>query len=183
MMSASLQTSESELCCICFDQVCTIEVQACGHQMCAHCILSLCCHNKPDPTTLCVPAPLCPFCRSDIARLVVVKTKTLDDGGADTPSRSRRSRRSRNLSEGSNSFKGLSTLGSFTKMTGRGSGLKADSSDTTDKPWKFLPLEYVIVLWPDHVELHNKEIKIKFLCFDLYLHCKLHKQCEWQIIW
>ncbi|XP_039136672.1 E3 ubiquitin-protein ligase XB3-like [Dioscorea cayenensis subsp. rotundata] len=128
------ETSESELCCICFDQVCTIEVQACGHQMCAHCILSLCCHNKPDPTTLCVPAPLCPFCRSDIARLVVVKTKTLDDGGADTPSRSRRSRRSRNLSEGSNSFKGLSTLGSFTKMTGRGSGLKADSSDTTDKP-------------------------------------------------
>ncbi|KAJ0962382.1 hypothetical protein J5N97_030210 [Dioscorea zingiberensis] len=128
------ETSDSELCCICFDQVCTIEVQHCGHQMCANCILALCCQNKPNPTTMCVAAPLCPFCRSDIARLVVVKIKIPEEGGKDTPSKLRRARRSRNLSEGSNSFKGLSALGSFRKMAGRGSGLKADSSDTTDKP-------------------------------------------------
>ncbi|KAI8014198.1 putative E3 ubiquitin-protein ligase XBAT31 [Camellia lanceoleosa] len=29
------EASDTELCCICFDQVCTIEVQDCGHQMCA----------------------------------------------------------------------------------------------------------------------------------------------------
>ncbi|XP_057796108.1 LOW QUALITY PROTEIN: putative E3 ubiquitin-protein ligase XBAT31 [Salvia miltiorrhiza] len=45
------EASDTGLCCICFDQVCTIEVQECGHQMCAQCTLALCCHNKPKPTT------------------------------------------------------------------------------------------------------------------------------------
>ncbi|KAK8923497.1 putative E3 ubiquitin-protein ligase XBAT31 [Platanthera zijinensis] len=38
---APLQGSGVELCCICFEQVRTIGVQDCGHQMCAHCILDL----------------------------------------------------------------------------------------------------------------------------------------------
>ncbi|XP_010937641.1 E3 ubiquitin-protein ligase XB3 [Elaeis guineensis] len=125
------ETSESELCCICFDQICTIEVQDCGHRMCAHCTLALCCHNKPNPTTLCPPAPACPFCRSNIARLVVAKAKDEGDKGS---SKLRRSRRSWNFSEGSSSFKGLSSaMGSFGKM-GRGSGRIADSNDMVDKP-------------------------------------------------
>lgn len=125
------ETSDTELCCICFDQVCTIEVQDCGHQMCAHCTLALCCHNKPNPTTLCPPAPACPFCRSNIARLVVAKAKDEGDKGS---SKLRRSRRSRNFGEGSSSFKGISSaMGSFGKM-GRGSGRIADSNDMVDKP-------------------------------------------------
>lgn len=69
------EESETELCCICFDQVCTIEVQGCGHQMCAQCTLALCCHNKPNPTTSSQTAPVCPFCRSNIVQLVVAKVK------------------------------------------------------------------------------------------------------------
>ncbi|XP_023748522.1 putative E3 ubiquitin-protein ligase XBAT31 isoform X1 [Lactuca sativa] len=65
------EVSETELCCICFDQVCTIEVQDCGHQMCAQCTLALCCHNKQNPST----PPVCPFCRSKIVRLVAVEIK------------------------------------------------------------------------------------------------------------
>ncbi|XP_068642179.1 putative E3 ubiquitin-protein ligase XBAT31 [Aristolochia californica] len=126
------EINDSELCCICFDQVCTIQVQDCGHQMCAHCTLALCCHNKPNPTTACLTAPLCPFCRSNIAQLVVAKIKT-DDGEKDNPSKLRKARRSRNFSEGSSSFKGLSAMGSFGKMGGRGSGRIADSGDCVDK--------------------------------------------------
>ncbi|XP_010920604.1 E3 ubiquitin-protein ligase XB3 isoform X1 [Elaeis guineensis] len=127
------EVSDTELCCICFDQVCTIEVQVCGHQMCAHCTLALCCHKKPNPTTLCLPAPTCPFCRSNIARLVVAKTKAEDDGDNGSP-KLRRSRRSRNVGEGSSSFRGLpSAKGSFGKM-GRGSGRMADAQDVVDKP-------------------------------------------------
>ncbi|GJU80425.1 putative E3 ubiquitin-protein ligase XBAT31 [Tanacetum coccineum] len=70
----SSEASETELCCICFDQVCTIEVQDCGHQMCAQCTLALCCHNKPSAST----APLCPFCRSTIAQLVAMEVKSTD---------------------------------------------------------------------------------------------------------
>ncbi|KAJ0979445.1 hypothetical protein J5N97_014919 [Dioscorea zingiberensis] len=128
------ETSDSELCCICFDQVCTIEVQDCGHQMCAHCTLALCCHNKPNPATLCTSTPVCPFCRSNIARLVVAKMKTDDEGEKDAPSKTRRLRRSCNLSEGSSSFKGLSALGSFGIISGRGSGRRASTSEITDKP-------------------------------------------------
>ncbi|XP_039128555.1 E3 ubiquitin-protein ligase XB3-like [Dioscorea cayenensis subsp. rotundata] len=128
------EMSESELCCICFDQVCTIEVQDCGHQMCAHCTLALCCHNKPNPSSLCMSTPVCPFCRSNIARLVVVKTKAEDDSEKDAPSKIRKLRRSCNHSEGSSSFKGLTAFGSFGMMSGRGSGRRASTSEIMDKP-------------------------------------------------
>ena len=118
------QDSEADLCCICFDQVCTIEVQECGHQMCAHCTLSLCCHNKPNPATAGHTVPVCPFCRSVIARLVVVEIKTNDDNHdaeaelVMSPTKPRKSREGWNLSEGSSSFKSLSAMGSFGKMAG-----------------------------------------------------------------
>ncbi|KAJ8631709.1 hypothetical protein MRB53_025032 [Persea americana] len=128
------EASENELCCICFDQVCTIEVQDCGHQMCAHCTLALCCHNKPNPTTACLTAPVCPFCRSNIAQLVVARIKN-DDIDKDNPSKLRKARKSWNLSEGSSSFKGLSSaMGSFGKVGGRSSGRISDSNDWVDKP-------------------------------------------------
>ncbi|XP_020580736.1 E3 ubiquitin-protein ligase XB3-like [Phalaenopsis equestris] len=74
-----LECNSMELCCICFEQACTIEVQDCGHQMCAHCTVSLCCHSKPKTDSQCHPAPACPFCRSDIARLVVANSKTKEE--------------------------------------------------------------------------------------------------------
>lgn len=134
-----LQASDTELCCICFEQVCTIEVQDCGHQMCAHCTLALCCHNKPNPTTACLTSPVCPFCRSTIARLVVAKIKSSDETersiGDMSSSKSRKSRKSQNLSEGSSSFKGLaSSMGSFGKMGGRNSGRIAVENEWVDKP-------------------------------------------------
>ncbi|KAF3794062.1 putative E3 ubiquitin-protein ligase [Nymphaea thermarum] len=127
------EDTDLELCCICFEQVCTIEVQDCGHQMCAHCTLALCCHSKPNPVTTCLPAPLCPFCRSNIAQLTVAKSKT-DGKEKDGVCRNRSLRRSRNLSEGSSSFKGLSAMGSFGKGCTRGSGRITDSSEWLDKP-------------------------------------------------
>ncbi|KAJ8493883.1 hypothetical protein OPV22_015604 [Ensete ventricosum] len=128
------EASDSDLCSICFHQVCTIEVRDCGHWMCAHCTLALCCHNKPNPTTLSVPSPSCPFCRCNISRLVVAKTKAADEGDNAANSMLRRSRRSRNFSGGSGSFKGLTlAIGSFGRM-GRGSGRIMDSDDTVDKP-------------------------------------------------
>ncbi|KAL7247522.1 hypothetical protein ACSBR2_002438 [Camellia fascicularis] len=127
------EASDTELCCICFDLVCTIEVQNCGHQMCAQCTLALCCHNKPNPTTACLAAPVCPFCRSSIAQLVVAKVETNHDIAI---SKLRRSRKSRNFSEGSSSFKGLSAVGSFGNKTGggRGSGRIAAENEWVDKP-------------------------------------------------
>ncbi|OIV99385.1 hypothetical protein TanjilG_17195 [Lupinus angustifolius] len=122
------EVSETELCCICFEQVCTIEVQDCGHQMCAQCTLALCCHNKPNPTTACLTPPLCPFCRSTIARLVVIQMEeSRDDIDQDVldinGSKISKSWKSRNLNEGdSSSFKGVTTIGSFGKMGGRSSG-------------------------------------------------------------
>ncbi|GMN24226.1 hypothetical protein TIFTF001_000484 [Ficus carica] len=120
-------------------EACTIEVQGCGHQMCAQCTLALCCHNKPNPTTACLNPPVCPFCRSTIARLVVAKIKNQDDADQDasdsTSSKQRKIRRSRNFSnEGSSSFKGLSAMGSFGKIGGRGSGRIAAESEWVDKP-------------------------------------------------
>ncbi|XP_020595837.1 E3 ubiquitin-protein ligase XB3-like [Phalaenopsis equestris] len=115
------EINEYELCCICFDQACTIEVQDCGHQMCAHCTLALCCHNRPNPATSSQTPPVCPFCRSNIIRLVAAKSFL-------SPSKARRSR---NLTEGSSSFKGLpSTMATIGKMGSR----IADSSDMLDKP-------------------------------------------------
>ncbi|KAL0417846.1 UNVERIFIED_CONTAM: putative E3 ubiquitin-protein ligase XBAT31 [Sesamum radiatum] len=59
--------------------------------------------------------------KSDIVKLVVAKPKTENDRDRDINStKPRKSRRSRNLSEGSSSFKGLSAVGSFRRM-GRGS--------------------------------------------------------------
>ncbi|KAM3406198.1 hypothetical protein ACQJBY_000323 [Aegilops geniculata] len=131
------EVSDTELCCICFDQACTIEVQDCGHQMCAPCTLALCCHNKPNPATLTMPSPACPFCRGGISRLVVAQSRTADGGDPDRPASPqlapRRSRRSHNLSEGSSSFKGLSSA--ISKIA-RGSSRMAESGDggATDKP-------------------------------------------------
>ncbi|KAK1394535.1 putative E3 ubiquitin-protein ligase XBAT31 [Heracleum sosnowskyi] len=130
------ETSDAELCCICFDQVCTIEVQDCGHQMCAQCTLALCCHNKPNPTTACHTAPVCPFCRSNIAQLVVAKVKVDTDSDPKdlSFSNSRKSRRFRNYSEGSSSYKSLSTVGSFGRMSTRSSGRVAADNEWLDKP-------------------------------------------------
>lgn len=132
-----MQASDNELCCICFEQVCTIEVQNCGHQMCAQCTLALCCHNKPNPTTASLTPPVCPFCRSTIARLVVAKIKDQDEADQDISDLSspklRKSRKSRNFSEGSSSFKSLSAVGSF-KMGGRSSGRIAAETEWMDKP-------------------------------------------------
>ena len=135
-----MQASDTELCCICFEQVCTIEVEDCGHQMCAQCTLALCCHNKPNPTTACLTPPVCPFCRSTIARLVVAKMKDCNDADQDIGDvgspKLRKSRRSLNFSEGSSSFKGLSAT--FGKMGGRGSGRIAAENEWVDKPWWYL---------------------------------------------
>ncbi|KAK1426788.1 hypothetical protein QVD17_15468 [Tagetes erecta] len=133
------EVSETELCCICFDQVCTIEVQDCGHQMCAQCTLALCCHNKPDPTTALLTSPVCPFCRSNIARLVVAKVKAnASDHDLDLDLYSScklpKLRKARNFSEGSSSFKGLSGVPSFGKMVGRGSGRIPADNECIDKP-------------------------------------------------
>ncbi|OIW08623.1 hypothetical protein TanjilG_03299 [Lupinus angustifolius] len=132
------EVSETELCCICFEQICTIEVQDCGHQMCAQCTLALCCHGKPNPATACLTPPLCPFCRSAIARLVVIKTEEnyddIDQDGFDINcSKISKSRKSHNLNEGgSSSFKGLTTIGSFGKMGGRNSGRIAAENECVD---------------------------------------------------
>lgn len=102
--------------------------------MCAQCTLALCCHNKPNPTTSCTPIPVCPFCRRNIVKLVVANLKTKNDIDRDiNHSKPRKSWRSRNLSEGSSSFKGLSAVGPFGKM-GRGSGRVAADNELLDKP-------------------------------------------------
>lgn len=134
-----LQESDSEICCICFEQACTIEVQDCGHQMCANCTLVLCCHNKPNPSAASLKPPVCPFCRSPIARLVVAKIKLCEDldndNGDNNSPKPRRSRKPRNFSnEGSSSFKSLSAMGSFGKIGGRGSERIASSNEWADKP-------------------------------------------------
>lgn len=133
------QASDVELCCICFEQACTIEVQKCGHQMCAHCALALCCYNKPNTLTNVAKAPVCPFCRSSISQLVVAKISTNSDAGLESSPSQPRSRLSFNLNEGSCSFKSLSSLGSFGKIGGRSSGkVAADSDQGLDKLWRLL---------------------------------------------
>lgn len=125
------EATEDELCCICFEQRCTIEVRECGHQMCAQCTLSLCCHNKPNLTTTAshLAAPACPFCRTTITQLAVVKVNgkecKMDAEPDNGPSKPRKSK--------SSSFKGLSAMSSF-KMGGRNSGrIAAESKDGVDK--------------------------------------------------
>ncbi|CAA0836404.1 Putative E3 ubiquitin-protein ligase XBAT31 [Striga hermonthica] len=110
------EAGEAELCCICFEEMCTVEVQGCGHQMCAHCVLSLCCHNKPNSSNS-TKIPVCPFCRSSIARLVVAESKSNDEiESGSNPAKPRKSRTSVNLEECSSSLKGLSSLGSFGRL-------------------------------------------------------------------
>ncbi|XP_057971421.1 putative E3 ubiquitin-protein ligase XBAT31 [Malania oleifera] len=130
------EASDMELCCICFDHACTIEVRECRHQMCANCILSICCHNKPNSITACSMAPVCPFCRSSITQLVVAKIKTNDDAKLEMSNlKQKRSRQPRNLSEGSSSFKSLPTVGSLGKMGGRNSGkIVAECNEGVEKP-------------------------------------------------
>ncbi|KAG8053765.1 hypothetical protein GUJ93_ZPchr0001g31399 [Zizania palustris] len=124
--------AEVDLCSICFEQACNIQVQDCGHQMCAACTLALCCHSKPNPTTLLMQPPACPFCRTTISRLVVASKAAAEPERQASPSLSRR--RSRRSREGSSSFKGLSSaVGSLSKI-GRGSGRLADGGELMDKP-------------------------------------------------
>nr|GMD03882.1 putative E3 ubiquitin-protein ligase XBAT31 [Ipomoea batatas] len=144
------EVSDLDLCCICFEQACTIEIQKCGHQMCAHCTLALCCHNKPNPTKKCDKVPTCPFCRSSITQLVIAKNKTENKLEELSPSRSRMSRTSFNLAEdgcggsescggssssSNNTFKVLSPLASFAKLGGRSSGkVTIDCIEGFNKP-------------------------------------------------
>lgn len=133
------QDNDVEMCCICFDQACTIEVRQCGHQMCAHCMLAMCCHKKPNPaTSSTAAAPVCPFCRSSITQLVVAKSNAITHNSTEmeaSPSRPRRPRKAVNLSEGSSSFKGLTAIGSFGKIGSRNSGrIAAECSEGNCKP-------------------------------------------------
>ncbi|GAV69473.1 Ank domain-containing protein/Ank_2 domain-containing protein/Ank_4 domain-containing protein/zf-C3HC4_3 domain-containing protein [Cephalotus follicularis] len=129
---SSSESADVELCCICFDQLRTIEIRQCGHLMCAHCILALCCHKKPHPITAFPTAPVCPFCRSKITELVVAKITNNDRELDISPSRPRRSRKS-NFSEGSSSFKSLSAMGSFGKASVRSSGKIASECNGDNK--------------------------------------------------
>ncbi|XAR50936.1 hypothetical protein NMG60_11005404 [Bertholletia excelsa] len=130
------QASNIDLCCICFDQACTIEVQTCGHQMCANCTLALCCQNKPNPATPVPKAPVCPFCRRNINQLVVAEIKTKNETEFEfSPSKPRLSIKSFNISEGSSSCKSLSVMSSFGKLGGRTSGkLASECDDEVNKP-------------------------------------------------
>lgn len=78
---------------------------------------------------------MCPFCRSIIVQLDVIKLEKKDGTSHDvSSSKLRKSRRSRNFSEGSNSFKSLSAVSSFGKMVARGSGRIAAEDVYIDKP-------------------------------------------------
>eukprot|EP01018_Ginkgo_biloba_P002325 Gb_29663 [translate_table: standard] len=67
-----------EICCICFERQCTIEVVDCRHQMCASCTLALCCNNKPHPTIPFSPPLACPFCRRIICGFVLARPKKVE---------------------------------------------------------------------------------------------------------
>ncbi|KAL9426295.1 hypothetical protein AB3S75_033135 [Citrus x aurantiifolia] len=129
------EASDVELCCICFENLCTIEIKPCGHQMCAHCTLALCCHKKPDIITAVPEVPACPFCRCSIANLVAARIINSATELDISPSKPRISRKSWNSSEGSSSsFKGLSAMGSFVKIAGRSSGrVAAECNEASDK--------------------------------------------------
>ncbi|XP_023518232.1 putative E3 ubiquitin-protein ligase XBAT31 [Cucurbita pepo subsp. pepo] len=131
---AESEGCDVELCCICFEQACTLEVHPCGHQMCAHCTLALCCYKKQNTSSTCPTAPLCPFCRSSITQLLVAKTKVADNQESEvSSSKPRRSRKS-NFSEGSSSFKSLSALGSFGKIGSHSTGrFSVECGEDVDK--------------------------------------------------
>lgn len=127
------QACDVELCCICFERVCTIEVQKCGHEMCAHCILALCCYNKPNLGINCSKVPVCPFCRIPITQLAVAKSKTNSEVELESIlMKPKSTRKSLNLDEGS-SFKSLSPLTSLGRL-GRGLGrVAAECNEGFDK--------------------------------------------------
>ncbi|XWS55671.1 hypothetical protein CRYUN_Cryun09bG0021100 [Craigia yunnanensis] len=144
--------SDIDVCCICFDQICTIEIRQCGHRMCAHCTLALCRHKKPNPLTASPVILVCPFCRRGITQLVVAKINNNEseteasplrlssgkiinnDTGAEfSASKPIKSRKS-NFSEGSSFFKGLSAISSFRKMGSRSAGkVPAECSEGNKK--------------------------------------------------
>lgn len=121
-----------EICCICFEKFCTIEVKECGHQMCASCTLELCCHNKPNPLIPCSPPPACPFCRGTIGQLVLAEPKHLEMTDKNmmelAKSRSKRFKKqsSSSISKCSISSGGGSKGGSF-RILGKGSGRIVDA--------------------------------------------------------
>ena len=136
-----------EVCSICFEQACTIEVRECGHQMCAACTLALCCHTKPNPATQSQPLPTCPFCRGSISRLAVAtRDRAGDEEDEDEwedrlqSPRHRRSRRSSlNLSGGGGDGGSTSSLmGSIASSIGKMGRRKTDSTEPLqvddDKP-------------------------------------------------
>ncbi|PIN11969.1 26S proteasome regulatory complex, subunit PSMD10 [Handroanthus impetiginosus] len=128
------EAGEAEICCICFEQACTIEVQNCGHQMCAHCVLALCCHSKPNSSTNSSKIPVCPFCRGNIIRLVVAKSK--DDSEFEvglSPTKPKITRKSFNLGECSSSFKGLSSLSSLGRLGLSSGKVVAECDEEFDK--------------------------------------------------
>ncbi|XP_042421829.1 E3 ubiquitin-protein ligase XB3-like [Zingiber officinale] len=121
------EDGDAKLCSICFDRACTMEVQDCKHQMCAHCVLALCCHSKPNPTTLCLPSPACPFCRTSISKLVIANAKDGEEHG--DVSTHRLPRRTQNCIEGSSNFRDLSSaMGSFGNIE-----ITTDSRDMVNK--------------------------------------------------
>ncbi|KAJ1297759.1 hypothetical protein BS78_01G401300 [Paspalum vaginatum] len=128
------EAGDAEVCSICFEQACSIEVRECGHQMCAACTLALCCHAKPNPATQAQPLPICPFCRGGIARLVVAtRTRACDDeeeGSRLESPRHRRSRRSMNLSGDAGSTSSL--MGSIASSIGKMGRRRTDSSEQVD---------------------------------------------------
>lgn len=134
--AAISEANDVDLCSICFEKTCTIVVEDCGHQMCAQCMLILCCHHKPNATSSCFKSPLCPFCRSNISQLVanVMTNDGMDEEQELSPSKPRRSSRRSFNSEGSSSFKSLSALSSFGRTGGRNSGrLAAECNEDLDK--------------------------------------------------
>ncbi|KAF0932772.1 hypothetical protein E2562_012109 [Oryza meyeriana var. granulata] len=128
-----------EVCSICFEQACTIEVRECGHQMCAACTLALCCHAKPNPSaTPCQqPLPTCPFCRGGISRLVVAtKTNAAGDDDDEAGSRlesprHRRARRAVNHLSGDGGSTS-SIMGSIASSIGKMGRRRTDSSEHVD---------------------------------------------------
>ncbi|RLN38824.1 uncharacterized protein C2845_PM01G10830 [Panicum miliaceum] len=131
--AAIAEASDAEVCSICFEQACSIEVRECGHQMCAACTLALCCHAKPNPATQSQPLPTCPFCRGGIARLVVAtraRAADEEEGSRLESPRHRRSRRSTNLSGDAGSTSSL--MGSIASSIGKMGRRRTDSSEQVD---------------------------------------------------
>ncbi|KAL3683068.1 hypothetical protein R1sor_001090 [Riccia sorocarpa] len=132
-----------EVCCICFEQFCTIEVKECGHQMCATCTLNLCCHTKPNPAIPYSPPPACPFCRRNIGHLILARPKPKLQESKEK-SRSKRSKRlggsKRHSRGGSGGKAGSGGKGSFSgplssRIASCGSFGRGSSGRIADIDW------------------------------------------------